>query len=122
MSPPGWFDDELFDRVANSFENPDWADVTLHSYRVRWGETEPDPRYAELARKQIEAQSITLPTLLLHGEADRVVLAKSSEGKERYFKAGYDRRLMPGVGHFPTREAPEQVRQALGKFLNEQNE
>ncbi|MEZ2331153.1 alpha/beta fold hydrolase [Mesorhizobium sp. RCC_202] len=117
-SPPGWFDDELFDRVAKSFENPDWADVTLHSYRVRWGEADPDPRYAELARKQTEAQNIAVPTFLLHGESDRVVPAKSSEGKERYFRAGYERQLLPGVGHFPTREAPEQVRQALGKFLN----
>ena len=27
-SPPGWFDEATFDRVAQSFDNPDWVDVT----------------------------------------------------------------------------------------------
>jgi hypothetical protein len=26
--------------------------MTLHSYRVRWGEAEPDPYYAELEKRQ----------------------------------------------------------------------
>ncbi|MBZ9769099.1 alpha/beta hydrolase [Mesorhizobium sp. CA6] len=116
-SPPGWFDDALFERVARSFKNPDWRDVTLHSYRVRWGEADPDPRYAELARKQVEAKVISVPTLVLHGDDDRVVLPGSSEGKEEYFSASYERELLPGVGHFPTREAPEQTREALESFL-----
>jgi pimeloyl-ACP methyl ester carboxylesterase len=116
-SPSGWYDDELFDKVAASFENPDWAEVTLHSYRVRWGEAEPDPRYAELARRQIAAKTISVPALTLHGEDDRVVLAKSSEGKERHFSAGYDRRILPGVGHFLTREAPRQVGEMMEEFL-----
>jgi hypothetical protein len=34
-SPEGWFNDATFDRVAMSFDNPDWVDVTLHSYRCR---------------------------------------------------------------------------------------
>lgn len=43
-SPAGWFDEATFARVAASFDNPDWADVTLHSYRARWDEAEPDLR------------------------------------------------------------------------------
>jgi hypothetical protein len=42
-SPRGWFDDATFDRVAESFQNPDWASATLHSYRWRWDEAERDP-------------------------------------------------------------------------------
>jgi hypothetical protein len=33
--PAGWFDDGEFDTTAESFENPDWAEVTLHAYRGR---------------------------------------------------------------------------------------
>ncbi|MER9628730.1 MULTISPECIES: alpha/beta hydrolase [unclassified Mesorhizobium] len=117
-SPPGWFEEELFDSVAASFENPDWADVTLHSYRVRWGEADPDPRYADLARRQISAKSIPAPTLTIHGDADRVVLPQSSEGKELYFTAHYERQLLAGIGHFPTREAPERVADHLVGFLD----
>jgi pimeloyl-ACP methyl ester carboxylesterase len=48
-----WFvayepDDAEFDRTAVAFDNPDWAAITLHSYRSRWGHAELDPAYAEL--------------------------------------------------------------------------
>jgi hypothetical protein len=42
-SPQGWSTIVTFDRVAASFDNPDWVDVTLHSYRSRWDEAESDP-------------------------------------------------------------------------------
>jgi pimeloyl-ACP methyl ester carboxylesterase len=31
-SPPGWFSDADFERTAKSFENPDWPEITWHSY------------------------------------------------------------------------------------------
>lgn len=117
-SPLGWFNDAIFDEVATSFENPDWADVTLHSYRVRWEEAEPDPRYAELARRQTAVKIITVPTLTLHGGDDRVVAVKSSEGLEDHFTAPYRRLVLDAIGHFPTREAPEEVSRALAGFLD----
>jgi hypothetical protein len=43
MVAGGWFEDATFNRVAASFDNPDWVDVTLRSYRTRWDEAEPDP-------------------------------------------------------------------------------
>jgi len=51
-SPHGWFDDAVFNAVAESLKNPDWPNMTLHSYRVHWGEAEPDPYYAELEKRQ----------------------------------------------------------------------
>ncbi|WP_214475570.1 alpha/beta hydrolase [Mesorhizobium sp. dw_380] len=116
-SPLGWFDDAIFDEVAKSFENPDWMDITLHSYRVRWEEAEPDPRYAELARRQTSVKIITVPTLTLHGGDDRVVLPRSSEGLEGHFTASYKRLVLDAVGHFPTREAPQEVSRLLANFL-----
>ena len=58
-------------------------------------------------------ETLTVPTLMLQGELDGTVLAASTEGKERYFTAGYTRQVLPGVGHFPSREAPEAVTRAL---------
>ncbi|TPL78946.1 alpha/beta hydrolase [Mesorhizobium sp. B2-3-13] len=117
-SPLGWFDDTIFDKVAVSFDNPDWPDVTLHSYRVRWGEAEPDPCYAELARRQTSVKIITVPTLTLHGGDDRVVLPPSSEGLEEHFTAPYKRVVLDAVGHFPTREASHEVSRLLASFLD----
>ncbi len=49
---PNWtISEEEFARTAASFENPDWADIVLHSYRVRWNHAEPDPRYDALEKR-----------------------------------------------------------------------
>src|SRR4029078_7418294 len=108
-TPHGWFDEAAFGETARSFENPDWAAITLHSYRVRWEEAEPDPRYDDLEARQRAMRTIRVPTLLIHGEEDRCVAAATSEGKDRNFTGGYERRVIPGVGHFPVREAPRLV-------------
>jgi len=116
-SPPGWFDDATFDAVAGSFANPDWAAITVHSYRVRWQEAEPDPAHAALSRKALAATHIEVPTRVLQGGDDRVILPESSEGQERHFTGGYRRHVLEGVGHFPTREAPGAVAALLRDFL-----
>jgi pimeloyl-ACP methyl ester carboxylesterase len=121
-SPAGWFDEATFAAVAQAFANPDWADITLHAYRVRWGEADPDPAYADLEARQKRAGAIAVPTLMIQGGADRCVLPSSSEGREKYFSAPYTRRVLEGVGHFPTREASESVGNLLVEFLGQRAE
>src|ERR1700680_3406851 len=116
-SPPGWFNDVDFERTAKSFENPDWPEITWHSYSVRWGEADKDPRYVSLDRLANAARSISVPTLMIQGGSDAVTLPDSTEGKDKYFTGGYTRHVIPGVGHFPTREAPEAVNKLVMKFL-----
>ena len=41
----------------------------------------------------------------------------STEGKDKYFTGGYTRHVIPGVGHFPAREAPEAVNKTMMDFL-----
>jgi pimeloyl-ACP methyl ester carboxylesterase len=115
--PRGWFTAADFDATAPSFGNPDWPEITLHSYRVRWGEAAPDPRYADLEKKALAATAITVPTLMIQGGADRCTLPHTSEGKEAYFKGPYHRHMLPGIGHFPPREAPHAVNKLLLDFL-----
>jgi pimeloyl-ACP methyl ester carboxylesterase len=117
-SPPEWFDESAFATTARSFENPDWAAITLHSYRVRWGEAEPDSRYADLEQRQQAVRTISVPTLLIHGADDRCVAASTSEGKEQNFTGGYERRVIPKIGHFPTREAAPLVGEWIAAFLS----
>ncbi len=116
-APQGWFSDAEFAATAKSFENPDWPAITLHSYTVRWGESDKDPRYAGLDRRAMSAQSIPVPTLMIQGGADGVTLAATTEGKDKYFTGGYRRVVLDGVGHFPTREKPEEVSRLLLGFL-----
>ena len=112
-SPSGWFDSAEFDLTAESFLNPDWVAITVHGYRSRWRETPVDPRYNAVRARVTATETLAVPTLMLQGELDGTVLAASTEGKERYFTAGYTRQVLPGVGHFPSREAPEAVTRAL---------
>jgi pimeloyl-ACP methyl ester carboxylesterase len=117
-SPPGWFEDETFEAVAGSFTNPDWLAITLNSYRGRWRDEPRDPRYDALHTKIASVETLNVPTLMIQGGADGTVLPKSTEGKDKYFSGPYRRLLIEGVGHFPTREAPDTVAEAVSQHLS----
>jgi pimeloyl-ACP methyl ester carboxylesterase len=116
-SPPGWFDDAEFDATARAFDHADWAGVTLHSYRHRWGHAAGDPLYAADETALQPAPALDVPTLVLHGDADTVNHPSTSAGKEAFFRGPYRRLLLEGVGHFPQREAPGAVAAALVDWL-----
>jgi pimeloyl-ACP methyl ester carboxylesterase len=118
-SPPGWYTAQEFALTAQAFDNPDWLPITLHSYQHRWGHAGGDPAYAadELALQP--PPMIEVPTLVLHGQADGVSTLASSADREHFFRSRYERHLLPGVGHFPQREAPILVAQHLLNFLGD---
>ena len=118
-SPPGWFDEATFQRTAQSFANPDWAEITLHAFRVRWGEAAPDTRYARLRERYSATRSIGVATLAIHGSDDRCVLTSNFAQSQQYFTGVYHHRLLEGIGHFPTREAAMQVSDLVLQFLHE---
>jgi pimeloyl-ACP methyl ester carboxylesterase len=59
------------------------------------------------------------PTLHLHGARDPIVLAATALGSGRYVIAGYEWRLLPDVGHFPHREAPDLVTGEIIRWMKE---
>jgi pimeloyl-ACP methyl ester carboxylesterase len=109
----GEVDDEEFGATAPSWDNPDWAAVTIHSYSQRWGEAEGDPDLAEMEEGLARSPRIQVPTIVLHGEADAATMVEATADKEGYFGAGYERRTLPGIGHFVPREAPDAVAEAI---------
>jgi len=118
-APVGWYDPAEFAATAAAFDNDDWPDVVLHSYRQRWGHAPGDAHYAADDAALDPAPILQVPTLMLHGAADTCVAPDSSAGKERFFTGPYRRQLLDGVGHFPQREAPEAVAAAMLAFLRE---
>ena len=118
-SPPGWFDEATFDRVAAAFDNPDWADVTLHSYRSRWDVVAPDPRSAWLEDKVKATRTLALPALYIQGEEDGVNPPAASAKAPEKFSGPFRYLQLPGVGHFPQREAPEAVADALIRLFTQ---
>ncbi|MFP3546639.1 alpha/beta hydrolase [Rhizobium sp. SIMBA_035] len=104
---PSWsFDDATFERSSAAFDNPDFLDVVIHSYRHRYGVVPGDPAYAEVEAR-LEAQpDITIPAIVLLG-ADDGVDPPSMEDKDAiHFKGAYRRQILAGVGHNVPQEAP----------------
>ena len=112
-SPSGWFDEATFASVSKAWENPDWVDVTLHSYRARWDEAKPDPQSRRLEAKVKATKSLKLPTLYIQGEVDGVNPPSASATVPEKFTGSFKFLQLPGVGHFPAREAPDAVAAAL---------
>jgi pimeloyl-ACP methyl ester carboxylesterase len=115
---PNWrISEEEFGVTAASFENPDWPEITLHSYRVRWRLASGDPVYDVVEAALATSPIIAVPTLVIHGGGDPCNDPSSSECKEDFFAGQYQRVVLDRVGHFPQREAPEAVSEATVRFL-----
>ncbi|MBI1396115.1 MAG: alpha/beta fold hydrolase [Betaproteobacteria bacterium] len=111
---PNWqFDDTTFDRSAAAFENPDFVDVVIHSYRHRFGTVAGDPDVAETERRLESQPSISVPTVVLHGDGDGVAPASTSEKHARHFTGPYQRHVIPVVGHNLPQEAPREFADAV---------
>jgi pimeloyl-ACP methyl ester carboxylesterase len=115
---PNWrFDEATFEATAVSFDNPDFVDVTIQSYRHRYANAAGDPALESLEQRLAERPSIAVPTIVLHGACDGVGPAEQSEHHARHFTARYERRVVPVAGHFLSRETPEAVVQAVRELL-----
>jgi pimeloyl-ACP methyl ester carboxylesterase len=114
MWSPSWaFDDATFERTAASFDNEDFVDVVIHSYRHRFGSVAGDPRYASVEAQLAAQPKIQVPTINLHGAVDGVVPHRASEGHGKHFTAAYQRRVLHNVGHNVPQEAPQAFADAV---------
>jgi pimeloyl-ACP methyl ester carboxylesterase len=104
---PTWpFDAAVFQRTAASFENPDFVDVVIHSYRHRMGNAPGDPRYAAIESQLARLPKISVPTIAVHGAVDDVNPVQNTQAHQRYFTGPYERRVFENIGHNPPQEAP----------------
>lgn len=115
-SPKGWFDEAAFAQAAESFRNPDWVEITLHGYRSRWLPEPIDPRYDQAAKVIARTACLHVPTLMIQGQEDACDPPAASVGDAAWFDGGYERLVLPGVGHFPAREAAVQTSSAILHF------
>lgn len=110
MWSPNWkFDDATYDATGAAFDNPDFVDIVIHSYRHRYQAAPSDPAYEEIERRLALRPKIAAPTIVLHGAADAVDLPELSAHDAPQFSGFYRRAAVPIAGHFFPREAPQQV-------------
>jgi pimeloyl-ACP methyl ester carboxylesterase len=105
-SPTWHFDDATFERSAAAFDNPDYVDVVIHSYRHRLGLAAGYPDYADLEKRLATQPVITVPAITLDGGADGVVPATDGKSSAAKFAGKRQHRVIPNVGHNLPQENP----------------
>ena len=115
---PNWaFDDVRFEASAAAWDNPDLVDVTIQSYRHRYGNAPGDPAYEPIEQKLAAQPPIAVPTFALQGETDGVQPPAAFAAQDRNFTGRFERRLLPGVGHNPPQEAPAEFARAVLELM-----
>ena len=112
-SPTWQFDAETFERSAAAFDNPDFVDVVIHSYRHRFGLVAGDPAYADIERRLAAQPAITVPTITLDGADDGVRGPANTSAHAARFTGPRSHRVVPGVGHNMPQEVPRVFADAI---------
>ena len=117
-SPDWHFSDETFHRTAVSFDNPDFVDVVVHSYRHRYGNAPGEPRFQEVENRLAQRPKIHVPAIVLYGANDGVALKPPDVALDQgSFTSLVMRDVVAGAGHFLPREKPEATWSAMLKLL-----
>jgi pimeloyl-ACP methyl ester carboxylesterase len=118
-SPTWHFSDETYSRTAASFDNPDFVDVVIHSYRHRIGNAPGESRFVAVEQQLARRPKIQAPSILLYGGDDGLARPgpEASPAERSVFPALVARRVIAGAGHFLPRENPAAVSAALLEVL-----
>lgn len=111
---PNWdFDDATFERTAQAFRNPDYADIVLFNYRWRIGLVEGEPRYDRYEKRLATQPSIHVPTVTLDAALDPFTPPGDGSNYRKHFTGPYEHRTIADVGHNLPQEAPTEFARAV---------
>ena len=112
MWSPTWgFDEATFERTAPAFDNSDFVEVVIHSYRHRYGLVPGDPAYAPIEAALAKQPPIAVPSIAIDGDADGVNFGTAHHGEK--FAARHEHRVFRGAGHNLPQERPEEFVRAV---------
>ncbi len=116
---PGWkYTDEAFNASAPSFDNPDFVEITLHSYRHRHRNAPGEDRFIEVERKLAEGPPISVPSIVLRGlDSGFGRPTEDPSGDQAKFSNLVARRNVEGAGHDLPVQRPDAVAAALLELL-----
>jgi pimeloyl-ACP methyl ester carboxylesterase len=109
----------MYEQTAASFENPDFVDCVLHSYRHRNFNAPSEPRFVEMEKRLATRPRVEVPTIVLHGGDDGFgkPAPDTTPAERAQFTRLVARRVVAGAGHFVPHEAPPAVAEALVEVL-----
>ncbi|MBK0390972.1 alpha/beta fold hydrolase [Ramlibacter algicola] len=112
-SPTWRFDGGTFERSAAAFDNPDFVDVVIQSYRHRFNLVPGDPAYADIERRLAAQPAIAVPTITFDGADDGVRSPSPASAHAHRFTGWRDHRVVRGAGHNLPQEKPDVFAQAV---------
>lgn len=117
---PSWAEGPgLYEQTASSFDNPDFVEVVIHSYRHRFMYAPGDPALESIEAALALQPTISVPSISLCGADDGVGPPPDEDDDIEHFSGFYRRQVLPGVGHNIPQEAPHATLDALLELLGE---
>ena len=117
-SPTWEYTDEAYNRSAPSFDNPDFVDVVIHSYRHRHGYAPGEERFLDVERRLAERPPIDVPAIVLRGNDSGFGRpSPDPSGDRRRFTNLVARRIVERAGHDLAPQRPDTVSAALLELL-----
>jgi pimeloyl-ACP methyl ester carboxylesterase len=116
-SPTWTFDDATYRCSAASFDNPDFVEVVIHSYRHRFAYVAGDPALESIEQRLAAQPAIGVPAIALFGADDGVTPVPREDSHAARFSGPYERHVIEGAGHNLPQEKPAEVAAALLRLL-----
>jgi pimeloyl-ACP methyl ester carboxylesterase len=117
---PSWaFDDATFERSAAAFENPDFVEVVIQSYRHRFGLVAGDPALAGIESRLAAQPPITVPSITFDGTDDGVRPPAAAAQHAHLFTGPRSHRIVPGAGHNLPQEKPQLFADAVLELVQQ---
>src|SRR5205807_8282012 len=101
-SPTWRFTDETFNLTAASFDNPDFVDCVIHSYRHRNFNAPGEARFIAVEQQLAKRPPIAAPTIVMYGADDSFghPAAAITADERAALPQIIDKRIVEGAGHF----------------------
>jgi pimeloyl-ACP methyl ester carboxylesterase len=111
-SPTWAFTDREFEATAPSFDNPDFVEVVVHSYRHRYGLVAGDPAYNDTEQLIATQPRIESPTIVLDPTADTIDPPHPIAEHQQHFTRLVSHRRVD-AGHNVPQEVPDTFASAI---------
>ena len=111
---PSWnFNDEIYGLSKNSFDNSDFVDVVIHSYKHRFGIVTGDPKFNKIEQGLSNQPIISVPSITIDGETDGVSELSNICKIKQKFSAHVRHQILPNTGHNVPQEDPKNFSRAV---------
>lgn len=105
-SPRWTFSEDDLVTAARAFDNPDYVEVVIHSYRHRLGLALGHPRYDEIEKQLSALPPIMVPVVTLDGSADGNFPATDGSGYAKHLIGRHAHHVVTDAGHNLPQEKP----------------